>query len=318
VLPKFRCAPVRLLRQPLSLLLALVLGLSLAACGKDDGSEKTGGKGLDSVQISGDFGKTPQVKWGGQLDVTSTTSKVISEGDGAEVQAGDKVDVQIWIGNGYSQEESYSSFDAQPQALTVDSKSLSKVFIEGLQGHTIGSRVAVAAPASAAFGSQGNPQLGIGNKDSVVIILDIIGEHVDPKPKDVAASKLPSLVEKKGEPVGFDFSHVDKPAADGDLLRTVLKEGDGPVVTTDMTITADYLGEVYGAKKPFDESYSKKPAAFPLTQVVQGWTYGLSGLKVGSRVLLQIPPDLGYGDQGQSGIPAGSTLYFVIDIRKAQ
>jgi peptidylprolyl isomerase len=89
-------------------------------------------------------------------------------------------------------------------------------------------------------------------------------------------------------------------------------------VTTDMTVTADYLGEVYGAKKPFDESYSKKPVPFALTSVVQGWTYGLNGLKVGSRVLLQIPPALGYGDQAQSGIPPGSTLYFVIDIRKAK
>ena len=305
------------LRPALALLLALVLGVALAACGSDSGSGSSG-KGLDSVQISGDFEKTPQVKWGGQVVVSSTTTKVISEGDGAEVEQGDKVDVQIWIGNGYSQEEAYSSFDAAPQTLTVDSKSLSKVFIEGLEGQKIGSRVAIAAPASDAFGKDGNPQLGIGNKDSVVIVLDIIGEHQDPKPKDVAASKLPSLVEKKGEPVGFDFSHVAKPDADGDLLRAVLKEGDGPTVTTDMTVTADYLGEVYDAKKPFDESYSKKPVPFALTQVVPGWTYGLSGLKVGSRVLLQIPPDLGYGDQEQANIPAGSTLYFVVDIHKAK
>ena len=316
MLPKFRHAPARLL----TLLLTLVVGLYLAGCGSDKGSGSgaTSGKGLDSVQISGDFGKVPEVKWGGQLDVTSTTSKVISEGDGAEVKDGDKVDAQIWIGNGFSQEEAYSSYDGTPQTLTVDSKNLSKVFLEGLEGQKIGSRVAVAAPASAAFGADGNPQLGIGNKDSVVIVLDIIGEHVDPKPQDVSASKLPSVIEKKGEPVGLDFSKVDKPSAKGDLLRAVIKQGTGATVTPDMTVTADYLGAVYGAKKPFDESYSKKPVPFSLTQVVPGWTYGLSGLKVGSRVLLQIPPDLGYGNQKQSNIPAGSTLYFVIDIRKAK
>lgn len=304
-------------RRAFLLSLALALGLSLTACGSDSSDDATT-KGVDSVKVSGDFGKEPTVTWGGQMSVSSTSTKVLSEGDGAEVKSGDQVDVHIWIGNGYSQEKAYSSYDAQPQALTVDSKSLSKVFLSALEGHTIGSRVEVAAPASAAFGSQGNPQLGIGNKDSVLIIVDILGEHEIPKPKDVASSKLPSVVEKKGEPVGFDFSHVSKPSADGDLLRAVLKKGDGPTVTTDMTVTADYLGAVYGAKKPFDESYSKKPAAFPLTQVVQGWTYGLEGLKVGSRVLLQIPPSLGYGDQAQANIPAGSTLYFVIDIRKAK
>ncbi len=310
MLPSFRRAFV--------LPLALALGLSLTACGSDTGDDSSTGKGLDSVQVSGDFGKEPKVTWGGQMSVDTTSSKVLIKGDGAEVQDGDEIDAHLWIGNGFSQEKAYSSFDAAPQTLTVDSKNLSEVFLEALQGHTIGSRVEVAAPAKSAFGSQGNPQLGIGNQDSVLVVVDIIGEHEDPKPKDVSSSKLPSVVEKKGVPVGFDFKGVDKPAADGELLRSVLTEGDGPTVTTDMTVTADYLGEVYGAKKPFDESYSKKPVPFSLTQVVQGWTYGLSGLKVGSRVLLQIPPDLGYGDQGQSGIPAGSTLYFVIDIRKAE
>jgi peptidylprolyl isomerase len=308
VLPMFRRAFL--------LPLVLLLGLSLTACGSDSGD--TTSKGSSSVKVSGDFGKEPKVAWGGQLNVEETTSKVLIEGDGAEVQDGDKVDTHLWIGNGFSQEKAYSSFDGAPQTLTVDSKNLSKVFLEALQGHTIGSRVEVAAPASAAFGSQGNPQLGIGNKDSVLVIVDIIGEHEDPKPKDVSASKLPSVVEKNGAPVGFDFKGVDKPDADGDLLRSVLEEGDGSTITTDMTVTVDYLGEVYDAKKPFDESYSKDPATFALTQVVPGWTYGLNGLKVGSRVLLQIPPELGYGDQGQAGIPAGSTLYFVIDIRKAE
>lgn len=314
MLPTFRRAPARMM----VLTLALLLGLGLTACGSDSGDDSTTKAGLDSVKVSGDFGKEPTVTWGGQMSVSSTTTKVLHEGDGAEVEDGDQVDVHIWIGDGYTQEKAYSSYGGQPQALTVDSKNLSKVFLSALEGHTIGSRVEVAAPASAAFGSQGNPQLNIGNQDSILVIVDILGEHENPKPKDVSPSKLPSLVEKKGEPVGFDFSHVAKPSADGDLLRAVLEKGDGPTVTTDMTVTADYLGEVYDGKKPFDESYSKKPVAFPLTQVVPGWTYGLNGLKVGSRVLLQIPPSLGYGDQAQANIPAGSTLYFVIDIRKAK
>lgn len=305
------------LRRVLFLTLALVLGLSLAACGGKDSSDK-GSKGADSVKVSGDFGKEPQVDWGGQMTVTSTTAKVLVQGDGAEVKDGDQVKVHLWIGDGYTQQKAYSSYDGAPQTLTVDSKNLSKVFLEALQGRTIGSRVEVTAPASAAFGAQGNPQLGIGNQDSILVVVDILGEYKVPEPKDVSASKLPAVLEKKGDPVGFDWKGVPKPDPKGDLLRAVIKEGNGPTVTTDMTVTADYLGEVYRAKKPFDESYSKKPVPFPLTQVVQGWTYGLNGLKVGSRVLLQIPPDLGYGDQKQSGIPPGSTLYFVIDIRQAK
>ncbi len=293
----------------------LLSTMGLAACGDDDGGSS--GAALDAFSVSGDPGQEPKVTFDEEVDPDGIETKVLTEGDGEELGEGDNVFAHIWMGNGYTQEKAFSTYDTKaPQLLTYD--DLGKPFQEAIEGHTVGSRVAVVASAADTYGETGNPQLGIGNQDSILVVVDILGEHQTPKPKDVSSSKLPALVEKKGQPVGFDFSHVAKPSAGGDLLRAVLKEGSGPTVTTDMTVTADYLGEVYGAKKPFDESYSKKPVPFPLTSVVPGWTYGLSGLKVGSRVLLQIPPDLGYGDQAQANIPAGSTLYVVIDIRKAK
>lgn len=48
--------------------------------------------------------------------------------------------------------------------------------------------------------------------------------------------------------------------------------------------------------------------------VIEGWLEGLKGQKVGSEVLLVVPPSLGYGDQAQGEIPANSTLVFVVDI----
>jgi peptidylprolyl isomerase len=79
---------------------------------------------------------------------------------------------------------------------------------------------------------------------------------------------------------------------------------------------------VYGGKKPFDESYSKgQPTSFPIGvgQVVPGWDKTLVGTKVGSRVLLAIPPKDGYGESGnpQAGIKGTDTLYFVVDVLAA-
>ena len=84
-------------------------------------------------------------------------------------------------------------------------------------------------------------------------------------------------------------------------------------------MTVNYLGETYQAKAPFDESYTKKPLTSGLSSLIPGWTIGLSGVKVGSRVLLQIPPAYGYGADGSgSTIPGNATLWFVIDVLKAQ
>ena len=308
-------------RRVLPLLLPVVLVLGLSSCGDDEGGEEsaTAASPLSTVTISGEQGQEPEVTWDGDFEADGTTTEVLTEGDGDEVAAGDKVVAHLWIGNGFSQEKAFSTYESGgPETLTVDEQTLSEVFLEGLEGHPIGSRVAVAAPADAAFGEQGNPQLNIGNKDSILVIVDLLEMYEEPKPTDVPQSKMPAVIEKKGEPTALDFTGLSKPDPEGDLLRTVLVEGDGEVLTPDSTITADYLGMVYGAKAPFDESFSKEPAEFSLTGVVEGWTYGLSGLKVGSRVLLSIPPALGYGAQDQPNIPANSTLYFVVDIISAK
>jgi peptidylprolyl isomerase len=310
----------RLRRLPI-VLLPLLLATTLVACGSDGGSEgsdSSSSESLHGISITGDLGSEPKVEWNGKLDTDKTDTTVISEGDGDEIADGDQVQAYLWIGNGYTQEKAYSDYDnGAPETVTASS-DLSPVFKDAVLGQKIGSRVAVTTTAEEAFGSSGNPNLGIANKDTVLIIVDLIEPFKAPEAKDVPSSQMPKVVEKGGTVTGLDFTGVKKPAQDGDLLRSVIKHGDGATVSPDSTLTVNYLGSVYGAKAPFDESYSKQPASFSLQQVVKGWTYGLSGLKEGDRVLLQIPPDLGYGSQAQANIPANSTLYFVVDIESVK
>ncbi len=79
---------------------------------------------------------------------------------------------------------------------------------------------------------------------------------------------------------------------------------------------------MFGGETPFDSSFSRgAPASFQIGvgAVVKGWDKALVGRAVGSRVLLSIPPDLGYGEKGnkQAGIKGTDTLYFVVDILAA-
>ena len=114
---------------------------------------------------------------------------------------------------------------------------------------------------------------------------------------------------------GLDWTGVDEPDLATPVQRVVLKEGDGAAVKASDTVTVNYFGETYQAKEPFDESYSKTPLTSPLSGLIQGWSIGLTGVKVGSRVLLQIPPAYGYGAEGSGdSIPGNSTLWFVIDV----
>ncbi|WP_165821059.1 FKBP-type peptidyl-prolyl cis-trans isomerase [Nocardioides gansuensis] len=297
--------------------LLLALG-GLAACGDDEGAGASGA-GLDSVTIEGEAGKEPKVSFDGKVAVDETEEKVVSEGDGEEVADGDSVLAHLWIGNGFTEEQAFTTWDSgKPELLTVDDQ-LSGAIRAGLADHTVGSRVAVAATAEDAFGEAGNPQLGIGNKDSVIFVIDLVGKiSTEPSGEEKTPAKwAPTLVEQDGTITGFDFSGAHKPG--GKLLETTLVKGDGPVVKKGQTIYVNYLGQVYKADKPFDDSYSKgTPASFPIGVggVVEGWDRTLVGKTVGSRVILEIPPAMGYGEAGNkgAGIKGTDTLFFVVDI----
>lgn len=108
----------------------------------------------------------------------------------------------------------------------------------------------------------------------------------------------------------------DDPSAE--LETEVLSEGDGAEVGADDFVVAHYLGQTWapkdGEENVFDNSYDRgQVSGFSLNGVVPGWKEGLTGQTVGSRVLLSIPPDLGYGGDPTSEL-AEDTLVFVVDI----
>ena len=82
-------------------------------------------------------------------------------------------------------------------------------------------------------------------------------------------------------------------------------------------MVVDYLGVRWDDGATFDSSFERAPfgVAIGTGQVIAGWDEGLAGQKVGSRLLMVIPPDLAYGDSSPGEpIQAGDTLVFVVDI----
>ena len=116
----------------------------------------------------------------------------------------------------------------------------------------------------------------------------------------------------------FDQASVTLPKdakAPTKLVSDYVLEGDGAVVKGTDTLLVQYKGVLWDGGKEFDSSYSRKQLTdFPLSSVIPGWTQGLTGKKVGSRVMLVTPPDLAYKDQASGPIPANSTLVFSVDI----
>lgn len=107
-------------------------------------------------------------------------------------------------------------------------------------------------------------------------------------------------------------------AAPDDLAVAVLVQGDGEAVEAGDSIEVNYYGQIWNGRM-FDNSYDRRSSIeFPIGvgAVIGGWDDGLVGQLVGSRVLLSIPPHLGYGSRGMpaAGIGGQDTLVFVVDI----
>ncbi|PWR10489.1 peptidylprolyl isomerase [Micromonospora acroterricola] len=143
-----------------------------------------------------------------------------------------------------------------------------------------------------------------------------------PVPGDAAAPPAPQL------PAGADPALGSKPtvaAGKGELKKlavTPLIKGTGPAVKQGQTITTNYVGVFYKDGKEFDSSWKAgQPATFPIGvgQVIPGWDQGLVGVTVGSRVQLDIPGELAYGnDEAAAGGRPTGPLRFVVDVLAAQ
>ena len=107
-----------------------------------------------------------------------------------------------------------------------------------------------------------------------------------------------------------------------ELLIEDITTGDGEEARQGQYVSVHYVGVAHSSGKEFDASYNRgEPFEFPLGggQVIAGWDRGVTGMRVGGRRKLTIPPQLGYGARGAGGvIKPDETLIFVVDLLGVQ
>jgi peptidylprolyl isomerase len=308
----------------LALLAALPL-LFAAACGNNSGdvTAKTGGSPA-GVKVAGEFGKKPQVTFpSGKPPATSSTQN-ISPGQGAAVKDGDSVvaNLTAYSWDGKTNASSGSTYDdGAPQLIKVDSK-LPSVVHKAFQGSKPGGRFLAVVAKDSLTPDQVEQAKSQGADTSIasVYVVDVMGvptvkaaqgTATDPAVKGVklenpGGDQAPKLTTKTGEP-----------APKGLVTKTVIK-GTGPVVKSGQTILVHYTGKIWGTDSEFDSSWGRgEPVMFPIGvgKVIKGWDQSLVGVTQGSRLLVTIPPDLGYGKAGSGEkIKGTDTLVFVVDV----
>lgn len=275
---------------------------------------------LASVKVE-DQGKdkAPKVTFDTPLAITAESIKVVTEGEGEPVKEGQAVTLQA-IGfnaeDGKTNGDSYS--DPAGERLVFDDafKTTNPLVYTAFVGAKVGSFVAYAFPGTAAVeGSSAAPSQAAEPTVMTVFQIESATDVATPlaKPEGETVTPVAGLPTVKDDDKGVPVITVGDAKAPTELIAQDLITGTGPALQATDTIVANYVGVNFEGGEIFDSSYANgSPATFGLNKVIEGWTTGLTGKTVGSRVLLVIPKAMAYGDGGQG--TAKGDLVFVVDI----
>lgn len=295
--------------------------LVLAGCG----SSANHGSSSDSpkVTVTGAFGSQPKVSIPSARASAQLQVKTLISGSGAAVPSNDALlgNYVAYIWSGKTHKLAQSTYTSVPALFGVH---LLPGLTAALKDAKVGERVLAVIPPKDGYGSQGNSSGGVAPNDTLVFVIDVIKAYaakaaVSGKVVSSGGHGLPTV--STANPPQITIPKGAKPPSA--LTAKTLVQGTGPVVASGQQVIVQYVGVNWRTGKVFDSSVQDgDPYGFvvglPPSQggVITGWSSGLKGVKVGSRVLLVIPPKDGYGSAGnsQAGIKGTDTLVFVVDV----
>ncbi|MFI9646992.1 FKBP-type peptidyl-prolyl cis-trans isomerase [Streptomyces sp. NPDC052040] len=276
---------------------------------------------LPAITAGTKFGEKPTVAKGSGSPSKDLAVKTAIAGSGPTVAENDYIQAD-YLGQIWDTAKVFdNSYDRKtPLVIQLAQGGIIDGWRYALQGKKVGSRVLMSVPPTWGYGPQGNSQAGIKGTDTLVFVVDLkntFNAKSSAKGKAVPQSDAnePKVgTNTDGKAPSITVPKVKPPTG---LVAKYVLEGDGDPVAADSTVLVQYKGVLWDTGKEFDSTYGRgQLTSFSLQQVVKGWAEGLTGKKVGSRVLVVVPPKLGYGNnppQG-SGIKKDSTLVFSVDI----
>jgi FKBP-type peptidyl-prolyl cis-trans isomerase len=310
-------------------LTTLIAAAAIAGCGSSASSTSASAPAdtYKSVTVTGSFDKSPTVKIPAEAGTGALYTKTLIQGSGATLTSADSLLGQFvmydWSGKTHKLIGSTWS-EGVP---TLFSGQLLPGLEKALIGQKVGSRVLAVIPPADAFGSTGNSQIGVGAKDTVVFVIDMLQTisntaSATGKQTYSGGGALPTVTAPTKAGAAPTITIPKNTTAPKTLQVKTLIKGTGAKVAKGQLIVVQYSGVIWRTGKVFDSSWSRStPFSTPIGegQVIPGWDDGLVGQTVGSRVMLVIPPADGYGSAGssQAGIKGTDTLVFVVDILAA-
>jgi FKBP-type peptidyl-prolyl cis-trans isomerase len=333
---------VGVVRKIAAIVVAAAFVVSVAACA-DLPAEVQGcvpiyhaGAASKAITASGAIGTVPKVHVPTPTTATKVENSVTTEGKGLILGKGDIAEISSLLYDGKtgklvgvtSPSHAYSKSTALQLPVGDKSTLLPITVTKALTCERVGSRIVTVLTAAQAYGSSAAAESqGYSGKATMILVSDI-GNGYRGRATGILQplqSGFPSVVTAPNGTPGLTLDLQEPPKT---LQYEVVRGGSGAKVKAGQKVLLQVEGVEWtdpAPTKAFDTTWtSDTPRFYTLTALKanasgqsldKGSVKALVGQRVGSQVLVVVPPKAGYpSGKAPSGYPTGSTLIFVYDI----
>ncbi|MBE0695730.1 MAG: FKBP-type peptidyl-prolyl cis-trans isomerase, partial [Anaerolineaceae bacterium] len=222
-------------------------------------------------------------------------------GTGETPKAGDIITMHYIASLADGTELANSYTDNQPYTTVLGQNRLLPGWEEGIGLMKVNGKTKLVLSPELAFGTEGNAS--IPPNAEIVIEMELLSAKAAPLPEAIGEDKLTK--------------------SSSGLLYYDLAVGDGAEAAKNSTVSTNYtlwVKNESGGYSYIASSEGAPPLQFVIGRgdiVFPGWEEGATGMKVGGKRLLVVPPALGLGQQEMGAIPANSTLVMEIELTEA-
>jgi peptidylprolyl isomerase len=275
------------------------------------------------VKVSGGFGVAPRLSIPAKPAPGKLTQQTLIKGTGATVAKGDTLIAnyvgETWAPKAGKPDVFDSSFKrGSPAAFVIGAGAVIAGWDKTLVGKHLGSQVLLTVPPSDGYGANGQPSAGITGTDTLVFVVDLVADY-SPNASapgtavtQLPTTGLPKITNVPGKkPQILSTAGVKAPTK---AVSTLLVTGSGPKIDTAKTLVLQLVQTDLATGKKTQSTWGRAPQSVS-AQSVLSVAGKLAGQRIGSRVLILLPPSAPQpASATQAAQPALPASALIVDV----
>ncbi len=313
------------MRTTSALIVLAVLGTTLVGCSAVNQPcepENHAGAASSVVEATGRLGAEPKTDFPTPLVTDGAQVSTIHTGTGRVVRYGDVAALDVTVYLGATGETLTATEYSKTGSFLQKAGAKGQILSHAVACRTVGSRLAYTTTIGSFFGAGAGAQAGVSDKATIVAIVDVMRAYAG-KATGRNVPGMNGMPAVTLTPAGRPGISVPNEKAPTDLRISTLKQGSGREVKKGDTVLVNYTAVDWDAKTVDGTSWDDDVPVAVVAESVKdhadgvapGWAKALIGSRVGSQVVVVIPPKENSSDaQVPQNVSADSTMVIVFDV----